>query len=80
MRQQIEQAMNNPDEWKDPLPEKPRRSEKRQRSVMISVRLNSDEAASLEWAASARGWTISRFVRDMALECAALPVVTTLTS
>lgn len=66
-RDEIEKAMDDPSEWGDPLPPK-RRSERRQRHAMISIRLSSQELEQLQWAADFRGITISKYVREQALK------------
>jgi hypothetical protein len=63
--------MNDPDEWGEPLPVKPR-SERRRRAVMLSFRVGAQELASIEWAAQARGLTISAYLRQSALRGAYL--------
>lgn len=57
----------DPDEWGDPvaLP-KPRKSENRQRSCVVSVRFNEDELATVQALAADRGQTISACLRDLA--------------
>jgi predicted DNA binding CopG/RHH family protein len=69
LRDEVEAAMDDPHQWADePLPVPPRRSEKRQRAAMISIRLSSKELETVQAAAAARGLTVSRYVRDRALE------------
>ncbi|MGH3559153.1 plasmid mobilization protein [Mycobacterium sp.] len=45
----------------------PRRSEKRQRAAMISIRVTAEELRVVQAQAKARGLTVSRYVRDSAL-------------
>lgn len=69
LRDQVEAAMDDPNQWADePLPVPARRSEKRQRAAMISIRLSSEELETVQAEAAARGLTVSRYVRDRALE------------
>jgi len=65
---ELEKAMNDPTEWGEPIDEdRPRRSEKRQRAAMISIRLTADELSAVQEAATARGLSVSRYVRESAL-------------
>jgi uncharacterized protein (DUF1778 family) len=65
---ELEQAMNDPTEWGEPIDEdRPRRSEKRQRAAMISIRLTADELGVVQEAAAARGLSVGRYVRESAL-------------
>lgn len=73
-RAEIERAMNNPDEWADPLPYK-KRSEKRRMDTIVSVRLDSEQLHALDAAAKARGIPISRYLRECGLRTAELPYV-----
>jgi hypothetical protein len=69
LRDEVEAAMDDPNQWADePLPGPARRSEKRQRAAMISIRLSSEELETVQAEAAARGLTVSRYVRDRALE------------
>lgn len=54
-----------------------RRSEKRRRAAMISIRLTADELKSVQAQANARGVSVSRYVRDRALEPARPPSAVT---
>jgi predicted DNA binding CopG/RHH family protein len=68
LRDEVEAAMDDPNQWADePLPVPARRSEKRQRAAMISIRLSSEELEAVQAEASARGLSVSRYVRDRAL-------------
>jgi predicted DNA binding CopG/RHH family protein len=69
LREQVEAAMNDPSQWADePIPVRARRSEKRQRAAMISIRLSSEELEAVQAEAATRGLSVSRYVRDRALE------------
>ena len=69
LRAEVEAAMEDPSQWADdPLPVRSRRSEKRQRAAMISIRLSVEELEAVQTEAAARGLTVSRYVRDRALE------------
>jgi len=65
---ELAKAMDDPTEWGEPIDEdRPRRSEKRQRSAMISIRLTAEELSAVQEAATARGLSVSRYVREGAL-------------
>jgi predicted DNA binding CopG/RHH family protein len=65
---ELEKAMNDPTEWGEPIDEgRPRRSEKRQRAAMISIRLSPEELSAVQEEATARGVSVSRYVRECAL-------------
>jgi hypothetical protein len=69
LRYEVEAAMDDPNLWADePLPVPARRSEKRQRAAMISIRLSSEELEAVQAEAANRGLSVSRYVRDRALE------------
>ncbi len=71
-----ERALNDGTAWAKPLPKgRKRRSDKRQRSVMISFRLGPDELESIERAARVRKMTLSTYLRECAMRTAALPHV-----
>jgi hypothetical protein len=60
--------MNDSTEWGEPVDEgRSRRSEKRQRAAMISIRVTAEELSAVQEAATARGLSVSRYVRDCAL-------------
>jgi Mobilization protein NikA len=65
----FEAHMDDPDEWGDPVPAPShRKSEVRQRSTVVSVRLNTDELATLQRKADDAGLTISGFLRHAAVD------------
>lgn len=69
LRDEVEAAMADPTQWADePLLVRARRSEKRQRAAMISIRLSEEELEAVQAEAAARGLSVSRYVRDRALE------------
>ena len=50
-------------------PKRGRKSEKRQRSAMVSVRMTQDELGRVQAEAQAVGQTVSTYMRDVALSC-----------
>jgi predicted DNA binding CopG/RHH family protein len=65
---ELEEAMADPNEWGEPIREsRPLRSEKRQRAAMISIRLTAEELSAVQAQATARGLSVSGYVRDAAL-------------
>jgi hypothetical protein len=73
----VEAMMDDPDAWGDPedAPAPRSRSEKRQRSAVISVRLKTDELRSLEEYARVRHLSVSGALRAAGLEAAAAAAV-----
>lgn len=73
----IEAAMNDPDAWGDPddAPAPRRRSERRQRSAVVSVRLTKDELRALQNYAHVRHLSISGALRAAGLEAASAAAV-----
>jgi predicted DNA binding CopG/RHH family protein len=76
---QIEAMRDDPAAWGDvePAPKRPRKSEQRQRSVVVSVRLSQRELEVVEEHATARGLSVSGYLRTAALEAASRPVIST---
>jgi predicted DNA binding CopG/RHH family protein len=77
---ELEKAMADPSEWGEPIREsRPPRSEKRQRAAMISIRLTADELSAVQAQATARGLSVSGYVRDAALRTVQRSLVVTST-
>lgn len=60
-------AINDPAAWGPP--KKGRKSEKRQRSTVVSVRMTQDELAAIQEKAKVYGHTIGTYMREVALTC-----------
>jgi hypothetical protein len=75
---QIEAMRDDPDAWGDPVPEpkRKRKSERRQRGAMVSVRFSPDELTSVQEHATEAGMSVSGYLRNLALAAARQPVVT----
>lgn len=78
LAEQIETMRDDPDAWGEPTqePERKRKSERRQRGAMVSVRFTPDELASVQVHATEAGTSVSGYLRDLALADARRPVVT----
>lgn len=70
---QMEAAMNDPSEWGEPLPEPKKRSEKRRRSAMFSIRFTSEELEVVADLAKFHNKTVSGFIRELVLAEAQRP-------
>jgi hypothetical protein len=70
---QIEAMRDDPAAWgeAEPAPQKRTRSERRQRGVVVSVRLTEAELAQINEYASGLGLSVSGALRDAALAAAA---------
>jgi len=60
-------AIDDASEWG--TPKRGRKSEKRQRSAVVSVRMTQDELARVQAEAQAVGQTVGTYMRDVALSC-----------
>jgi hypothetical protein len=60
-------AIDDASEWG--TPKRGRKSEKRQRSAVVSVRMTQDELARVQAEAQAAGQTVGTYMRDVALSC-----------
>ena len=60
-------AIDDPSEWG--TPRRGRKSEKRQRSAVVSVRMTQDELARVQAEAHAVGQTVGTYMREVALSC-----------
>lgn len=60
-------AIDDASEWG--TPKRGRKSEKRQRSAVVSVRMTQDELARVQAEAQALGQTVGTYMRDVALDC-----------
>lgn len=63
----IEAMMDDPVAWEAPAKASKKKSEQRQRGVVVSVRLNGDELSQLQRASDAVGQSVSGFMRTCAL-------------
>ena len=75
---QIESMRDDEEAWGDPVQDpKPRRkSERRQRAAMVSVRFSVDELEAVHAHAVEAGASVSGYLRDLALAVTRQPVVT----
>lgn len=64
----IERDMNDPEAWGEPV--KPRKSNKRQRDVVVSVRFTPSELSAVQGLAADRHVFVSTLLRDLALHTA----------
>jgi hypothetical protein len=65
----IEAMKDDPDAWGAPVPNpSPRRSERRQRGTVVSVRLTAEELAEVQSYAELRGLSLSGALRAAALD------------
>ena len=78
LAEQIEAMRDDTDAWGDPVPapRHKRKSERRQRGAMVSVRLSPDELATVQEHAAEAGMSVSGYLRSLALIAARQPVVT----
>ena len=60
-------AIDDAAEWG--TPKRGRKSEKRQRSAVVSVRMTQDELSRVQAEAQAVGQTVGTYMRDVALNC-----------
>lgn len=66
---QIEAMKDDPDAWGEPAPDpSPRRSERRQRATVVSVRLTTEELAKVQSYAHRRHLSLSGALRAAALD------------
>ena len=77
LAEQIEAMRDDPEAWGDPVaePERKRKSERRQRGAMVSVRFSPDELASVQEHAAEAGTSVSGYLRNLALTAARRPIV-----
>jgi predicted DNA binding CopG/RHH family protein len=78
LAEQIEAMRDDPAAWGEPVPEpeRKRKSERRQRGAMVSVRFSPDELTRVQAHAAEAGMSVSGYLRGLALETARQPVVT----
>src|SRR6266487_533022 len=76
--EQIEAMRDDAEAWGEPSPEpeRKRKSERRQRGAMVSVRFSPDELASVQAHAVEAGTSVSGYLRNPALAAARQPIVT----
>ncbi len=81
LAEQIEATKDDVDTWGEPTEQPPtaqkRRSERRQRGAVVSVRLTADELAKLQTYSERQGVSLSGALRAAGLEAANRPVRTT---
>lgn len=75
---QIEAMRDDVDAWGEPVrePRAKRKSERRQRGAMVSVRFSVDELRTVQAHAAQTGASVSGYLRDLALADAHQPEVT----
>lgn len=78
LAEQIETMRDDPSAWGEPVaePARRRKSERRQRGAMVSVRFSPDELAIVQAHAVEAGMPVSGYLRSLALETARQPKVT----
>jgi len=64
---EIERMLEDEDAWERPERSTKKKSERRQRGVMVSVRLTAEEMSRLQAAARERGVTVAAFIRERAI-------------
>jgi hypothetical protein len=76
--EQIEAMRDDAAAWGEPTakPERKRKSERRQRGALVSVRFTPDELASVQEHAAEAGTSVSGYLRNLALTAARQPIVT----
>ncbi len=62
---ELDHALDDPQEWDEPR--RAAKSEKRQRSAVVSVRMSEEELAIVQDRAHAAGQTLGAYMRDLAL-------------
>jgi hypothetical protein len=77
LAEQIEAMRDDAEAWGESVaePERKRKSERRQRGAMVSVRFSPDELASVQEHAAEAGMSVSGYLRNLALAAATQPVV-----
>lgn len=76
--EQVEATRDDAEAWGDPVPERgrKRKSERRQRGAMVSVRFSPEELEAVQAHAVDAGATVSGYLRSLALAAARQPIVT----
>lgn len=64
---QVLESINDADTWGEPVPARRRKSEKRKRGVVVSVRLSAEEFEALEAEAGRLGLAMGTYMRQQAL-------------
>ena len=77
LAEQIEAMRDNAGAWGNPVSERgpKRKSERRQRGAMVSVRFTPDELASVQAHATEARASVSGYLRNLALAAARQPIV-----
>lgn len=68
---ETENMLDDVDAWDVPKRSSRKKSERRQRGAMVSVRLTPDELNQLQAAAKERGLTVAAFIRERAVRSTA---------
>jgi hypothetical protein len=78
LAEQIEAMRDDAEAWGEPIaePKRKRKSERRQRGALVSVRFTPDELASVQEHAAEAGTSVSGYLRNLALAAARQPIVT----
>jgi len=78
LAEQLESMRDDPEAWGEPTNKTPakRKSERRQRGALVSVRFSPDELAAVQAHAAEVGTSVSGYLRDLALAAARQPIVT----
>jgi predicted DNA binding CopG/RHH family protein len=78
LAEQIEAMRDDAEAWGEPVaePARKRKSERRQRGAMVSVRFSPEELASVQEHAAEAGMPVSGYLRNLALAAARQPIVT----
>jgi hypothetical protein len=74
----VEAMRDEPDAWGSPVqePRPKRKSERRQRGALVSVRFSPEELEAVQQEAARNGATVSGYLRGLALEASQHEVVT----
>ena len=77
LAEQIEAMRDDAQAWGEPVaePGRKRKSERRQRGAMVSVRFSPEELASVQEHAVEAGISVSGYLRNLALTAARQPIV-----
>lgn len=77
LAEQIEAMRDDAEAWGEPVtePARKRKSERRQRGAMVSVRFSPDELASVQEHAADAGMSVSGYLRSLALAAARQPPI-----
>jgi Mobilization protein NikA len=78
LAEQIEATRDDAETWGEPSPgrRRKRKSERRKRGALVSVRFSPGELASVQAHAADAGTSVSGYLRNLALAAARQPIVT----